>query len=129
MIGNPEQAQVNSACLEDVGDATVGTAGTGCTITYGAQARRRHAISGVIWCYDVNSISTTSLGGSLTIKDGSVVIMGPVPIPSGGIGQLIFPEPKIGSVSTPLTIILGAVASVASNLNIANHQVVASGNS
>lgn len=89
-------AQVNTA------DVHAPASNTAAVITYAADSRGAHVISGVAWSYDADPT-----GGSLTITDGGSAIF-KVAITNKGPGFIPFEVPKKATSNSALVITLAA---------------------
>jgi len=89
-------------------------------VTYNADPRRRHQISGLAWSYNA-----TPTGGQLTITvGGNVVFL--IYITTGGAGFFDWGPPiRTANVNTALVITLAAAgAAVTGSVNVKGHRLI-----
>jgi hypothetical protein len=111
---------MNFDCISSVaGDVSAPASNTAAVVTYAAAAGLKHCISGLVWSYD-----GTPTGGSIKIEDGAGnIVFGPHAITVGGVGILVFPNPKKSSAANValITTLAAGGAGVSGVVSIVNH--------
>jgi hypothetical protein len=99
-------------------DVHAPSSNTAAVVSYGANATKKHVISGVAWSY----VGGTPSGGNLMIQDGNAIVF-TVDIDKSGPGSFEFPNPKVAAaINTAMTITLAAGGSgVTGKVSVENH--------